>query len=36
MLTRMNEAGVLGRFIPEFGKIVSIDAVHMYSSLYRR
>ncbi|MGG7517406.1 [protein-PII] uridylyltransferase [Allorhizobium undicola] len=30
MLTRMNEAGVLGRFIPEFGKIVSMMQFNMY------
>ncbi|MCM2291566.1 [protein-PII] uridylyltransferase [Allorhizobium sp. BGMRC 0089] len=30
MLTRMNEAGVLGRFIPDFGKIVSMMQFNMY------
>jgi len=30
MLRRMNEAGVLGRFIPEFGKIVSMMQFNMY------
>ncbi len=30
MLGRMNEAGVLGRFIPEFGKIVSMMQFNMY------
>ncbi|MGF0537560.1 [protein-PII] uridylyltransferase [Agrobacterium sp. ES01] len=30
MLTRLNEAGVLGRFIPEFGKIVSMMQFNMY------
>jgi [protein-PII] uridylyltransferase len=30
MLRRMNEAGVLGRFIPEFGKIVSMMQFSMY------
>lgn len=29
-LRRMNEAGVLGRFIPEFGKIVSMMQFNMY------
>jgi [protein-PII] uridylyltransferase len=29
-LRRMNEAGVLGRFIPEFGKIVSMMQFSMY------
>ncbi|WP_062114679.1 [protein-PII] uridylyltransferase [Aureimonas sp. AU40] len=31
-LRRMNEAGVLGRFIPEFGKIVSMMQFNMYHS----
>ncbi|MBL0372654.1 [protein-PII] uridylyltransferase [Rhizobium sp. KVB221] len=30
MLRRMNESGVLGRFIPEFGKIVSMMQFSMY------
>jgi [protein-PII] uridylyltransferase len=30
MLRRMNEAGVLGRFIPEFGKIVAMMQFSMY------
>ena len=30
ILRRMNEAGVLGRFIPEFGKIVSLMQFNMY------
>jgi [protein-PII] uridylyltransferase len=30
MLRRMNEAGVLGRFIPEFGRIVSMMQFSMY------
>lgn len=30
MLRRMNEAGVLGRFVPEFGKIVSMMQFNMY------
>jgi [protein-PII] uridylyltransferase len=30
ILRRMNEAGVLGRFIPEFGKIVSMMQFSMY------
>ncbi|MCV3768333.1 [protein-PII] uridylyltransferase [Rhizobium sp. TRM95796] len=30
VLQRMNEAGVLGRFIPEFGKIVSMMQFSMY------
>jgi [protein-PII] uridylyltransferase len=30
MLQRMNESGVLGRFIPEFGKIVSLMQFSMY------
>uniref|UniRef100_UPI002615188C [protein-PII] uridylyltransferase n=1 Tax=uncultured Rhizobium sp. TaxID=155567 RepID=UPI002615188C len=30
ILRRMNEAGVLGRFIPEFGKIVSMMQFNMY------
>lgn len=30
MLRRMNESGVLGRFIPEFGKIVSMMQFNMY------
>ena len=30
MLRRMNEAGVLGRFIPEFGRIVSMMQFNMY------
>lgn len=30
MLRRMNEAGVLGRFIPEFGKIVAMMQFNMY------
>ncbi|MEQ1648375.1 MAG: [protein-PII] uridylyltransferase [Hyphomicrobiaceae bacterium] len=30
MLRRMNEAGVLGRFIPEFGKVVSMMQYNMY------
>ncbi len=30
VLRRMNEAGVLGRFIPEFGKIVSLMQFNMY------
>ncbi len=30
VLRRMNEAGVLGRFIPEFGKIVSLVQFNMY------
>jgi [protein-PII] uridylyltransferase len=30
VLQRMNEAGVLGRFIPEFGKIVSLMQFSMY------
>jgi [protein-PII] uridylyltransferase len=29
-LRRMNEAGVLGRFIPDFGKIVSLMQFNMY------
>lgn len=29
-LRRMNEAGVLGRFLPEFGKIVSMMQFNMY------
>ena len=29
-LRRMNEAGVLGRFIPDFGRVVGDDAVLMY------
>jgi [protein-PII] uridylyltransferase len=29
-LRRMNEAGVLGRFIPEFGKVVSMMQFNMY------
>lgn len=29
-LRRMNEAGVLGRFIPEFGKVVSMMQYNMY------
>lgn len=30
MLMRMNEAGVLGRFIPEFGKVVAMMQFNMY------
>ncbi len=30
ILRRMNEAGVLGRFIPEFGKIISMMQFNMY------
>ncbi|NOZ33242.1 MAG: [protein-PII] uridylyltransferase [Alphaproteobacteria bacterium] len=30
ILRRMNEAGVLGRFIPEFGKIVALMQFNMY------
>ena len=30
ILTRMNEAGVLGRFIPDFGRIVSMMQFNMY------
>ncbi len=30
VLRRMNEAGVLGRFIPEFGKVVSMMQYNMY------
>ncbi|WP_052161880.1 [protein-PII] uridylyltransferase [Hoeflea sp. BAL378] len=30
ILRRMNEAGLLGRFIPEFGKIVSMMQFNMY------
>jgi len=30
ILRRMNEAGVLGRFIPEFGKIVAMMQFNMY------
>ncbi|MEM6461810.1 MAG: [protein-PII] uridylyltransferase [Pseudomonadota bacterium] len=30
ILRRMNEAGVLGRFIPEFGRIVSMMQFNMY------
>ncbi|WP_105417348.1 [protein-PII] uridylyltransferase [Neorhizobium sp. T25_27] len=30
MLRRMNEAGVLGRFIPEFGKVVAMMQFNMY------
>ncbi|HET9273403.1 MAG TPA: bifunctional uridylyltransferase/uridylyl-removing protein, partial [Methyloceanibacter sp.] len=30
VLRKMNEAGVLGRFIPEFGKIVSLMQFNMY------
>jgi [protein-PII] uridylyltransferase len=30
VLRRMNEAGVLGRFIPDFGKIVSLVQFNMY------
>ena len=30
ILRRMNEAGVLGKFIPEFGKIVSMMQFNMY------
>jgi [protein-PII] uridylyltransferase len=30
ILKRMNEAGVLGRFVPEFGKIVSMMQFNMY------
>ncbi len=30
VLRRMNEAGVLGRFVPEFGKIVSMMQFNMY------
>jgi [protein-PII] uridylyltransferase len=29
-LRRMNEAGVLGRFVPEFGRIVSMTQFNMY------
>ena len=29
-LRRMNEAGVLGRFVPEFGKVVSMMQFNMY------
>jgi [protein-PII] uridylyltransferase len=29
ILRRMNEAGVLGRFIPEFGKIVAMMQFNM-------
>lgn len=31
-LRRMNEAGVLGRFLPEFGRIVSMMQFNMYHS----
>ncbi len=30
MLRRMNEAGVLGRFVPDFGRIVSMMQFNMY------
>ena len=30
MLRRMNEAGVLGRFIPEFGRVVAMMQFNMY------
>ena len=30
ILRRMNEAGVLGRFIPEFGRIVALMQFNMY------
>ena len=30
ILRRMNEAGVLGRFVPEFGKVVSMMQFNMY------
>ncbi|MGO7216268.1 hypothetical protein ACCS75_35145, partial [Rhizobium ruizarguesonis] len=30
ILRRMNEAGVLGRFIPEFGKIVAMIHVELH------
>jgi [protein-PII] uridylyltransferase len=30
VLRRMNEAGVLGRFVPEFGKIVALMQFNMY------
>src|SRR6202043_3683573 len=30
VLRRMNEAGVLGRFIPEFGQVVSMMQFNMY------
>ncbi len=29
-LRRMNEAGVLGRFIPEFGRVVAMMQFNMY------
>ena len=29
-LRRMNEAGVLGRFVPDFGKIVAMMQFNMY------
>src|SRR5690606_3136115 len=31
-LRRMNEAGVLGRFVPEFGAVVSMMQFNMYHS----
>src|SRR4029079_8897430 len=31
-LRRMNEAGVLGRFVPEFGRIVAMTQFNMYHS----
>ncbi|HUJ36584.1 MAG TPA: [protein-PII] uridylyltransferase [Hyphomicrobium sp.] len=31
-LRRMNEAGVLGRFIPEFGRVVAMTQFNMYHS----
>ncbi|MGZ5889879.1 MAG: [protein-PII] uridylyltransferase, partial [Hyphomicrobium sp.] len=31
-LRRMNEAGVLGRFVPEFGRVVSMTQFNMYHS----
>src|SRR5208283_1350440 len=30
VLRRMNEAGVLGRFVPEFGRVVSMMQFNMY------
>jgi len=35
-LRRMNEAGVLGRFIPEFGRVVGMMQFLDVSPLYRR
>ena len=31
-LRRMNEAGVLGRFVPEFGRVVAMTQFNMYHS----